>query len=133
MDLTSDQLAWLMVHFYYPVKFEGGRQTLPKECIYLESQGLVVVEQFPVVDIDLKCLIIVVTLTRYGHEVISRIDPIGILQRWGDRLSDAFLEEYVIPNFTLEALPELLVGDNSRWRRCAARTVKRLQEKSCGI
>ncbi len=128
MDLTPEHLDWLMSNFYYPVKFEGGRHAVSKECIYLESRGLVTTEQFPVVDVDSNRLIIVVSLTRHGHETISQIDPVGVLQHWGERLSDKFLEKYVMSNISLAELPELLVGANPRWRRLAVKIAGQLQE-----
>lgn len=131
-DLTSDQLDWLVEHYYHPMKLKGTRDALPEISIQLtqlESAGLVKVERFPVINLAKYSLnevvsqyqytVLVVTSTARGYALTVQAAPGRILQRWGHTLSDQFLEKSLIPYLTLAALPELLVGDNVRWRNLA--------------
>lgn len=133
MNLPHDQIAWLLKHYYYPMKVKGDRCTLPGVCIRLEAQGLVKVERFPIVTVPKGInqpgggfAVLVVSPTTYGWKAAAHAAPISILQKWGDRLSDQFLEENVAAQIPLAALPELLVGDNLRWRRLAIKVAKQL-------
>lgn len=132
-DLTSEHIEWLVDHYYLPVKVRRNRDVLPTVCVQLESAGLVQLEHLPVMfGGQISYTITVISVTPQGHELAAQAAPVDILQRWGDRLSDEFIEKKVILHITLAALPELLVGDNLRWRRLATKVAKQLEREKYG-
>lgn len=118
MDLTSEQLNWMLDHYYNPVKIHGYLGVLlPVHC-QLWALELITVEHFPGT--------ILLTPTKLGHQVTAHQAPIAVLHRWGLRLSTAFLETHVVPYITLAELPELLVSSQAQWRAWASVVCKRL-------
>ena len=59
-----------------------------------------------------------------------QVTPAEVLKKWGFILSDAFIEQRLMPNFTLADLPELLVGGNPRLRRAATKRAEQLERSN---
>lgn len=105
MQLTREQLDWIIIHYWYPEKIYGDRGTLSPLHLEMESLGLIKVEVFRFLDAASR---IVLTPTRLGHQTVAKGEAATVLCLWGSILHPGFVQEYIFPNITLSDLPQIL-------------------------